>query len=1316
MIPLTKYMDAIGTALATSTIPTDRRVEIVSVAFIETNSANIEVGIKYQKDTTTFLSPQSLMGTVVDLNPDKIDAIIAMSCRAGNTVDRKIKYEIVGKSLIGTAVTVKKVSASAGGAEGTDAMATTAPLSDRFRLVCLSKEELRVQAKVDDYELWGAPALSQAQYQHKEALQRATAFSRRGSIFWALVERTEANGGGATESTSDANIEPGRDLLCVHCESHRFDCVFRKASGELVRGYSHHIGSVFTLPAYRKQGLASFFLREIAKHTAQLPDAVASVLYSEIGPDFYDRLGWRVYESTSAVLDALAPRNVAANARNGGGVSADLVGSPLRLDAELDALLARDNRRLEAEILSSAYAGREVFVPLATRDSVEWQFCIGEYFASILARAAPPPTQAGRWIADDAFVVWCHNHKGSVLNVVRARFPGGGQHDVVLALLRATLAEAQAFGLQRVAIWDPPAQLFASEVVAVLDVAKREHEDSLSSAMVFAQHRAAGDHTTPPVWLANEKFAWSPLQVVADVPTSGIKLSDEVGVADSTSTLSALLPTPQPEESLVPAVTSSSSTPAIGSPVPSSSAADTAGDGSVGGLGGGNSSVGEPPAPPGWSADVPSTSLLEATDAINKLCPPKYVAAQPRSRAIPTNNWWGNLIAHDKAGAKIQPVWANPYSLQVATDTAPFGLSVSYPFRSRVSGGSSGNSGAVRYYAHGILREMLLSASEFAAAKPEFRVVDWADQGVSIELGAGSGKLAADFVSGMAYASASYSALTPQLVSNAAILRVNGKAARSGDVFRGSKFEVELNSGQTWVVYALSSDARADKEIALKVDGGGSSLVGTSGAFDGVLRVALAVERSWVATLDAHRRCVVKAATVSIDADDAYSFHWKTKGECAQGLLHFGMAHHAASLGASTSGARKVEGMAAQSATRGTYQAYVAIPSSPDSSIVWPLSEQQPVPAGFYPERKVPAAVVQSQRILEHLRNDIVGTEWAIPVGGSYYFNGKAAQKYASLCLMANDSAIVGSGDKSLLQTCLGKLRTVLAPFVSNSWTHKLQYDRVYGGVVSSEGFVKNDLNADFGNTMYNDHHFHYGYWVHAAAIVNLLDPSWSDLSKLNAMAALLVRDVANFGASDAEFPRFRSFDWFRGHSYSHGVTPFADGKDQESSSEDVNFAFAMFLFGLATKDAETAKVGKLMTRVNARAIKTYFLMENSNTVHPGNFRPNKATGIFFDNKVDYATWFSAEKYCIHGIQMLPVSAVTPFVRSRTFVKEEWEQVLRNEAIVKNEDTGNAWLSLLYTNYAAVDKESAMRVLQKTKMDDGLTRSWAIYMAASFPE
>lgn len=711
---------------------------------------------------------------------------------------------------------------------------------------------------------------------------------------------------------------------------------------------------------------------------------------------------------------------------------------------------------------------------------------------------------------------------------------------------------------------------------------------------------------------------------------------------------------------------------------------------------------------PSLQGQDPPSYLVEYTDAMMGFCPPKYLdPAVIKNRPIPTNNWWGNIIAHD-SNEFIQPVWSNPYSLQMVLDKAPFGMSVSYPFRSRFSGGSSGNSGAVKYYAHGQVREFLFSAEEVVWQKPNFQVVDWADQGVTVKFTSGSGgTMVSDLVSGMVYASTKYTGLTPRLVSSAAISSVNGQAL--GGQVHGSKFEIVYNSGQKWVVYALSSDGRSEKDITLVADG--NSALKSTGVFDGILRVALVLDASWVSTLDQYKLCVVQAADVELHDDSSYAFNWKTTGDCSGGLLHYAMTHHAQTIDTG-SGVHQVQGMTAFSTTRGAYQAYATPASS--SSPVWEMKEPQEVPEDFYPSRNISASVAQQQNILDHLRSDI-NSAWSIPIDGSYYFNGKAAQKYASLCLVANDPAIVG-GDKSLLNTCLSKLRGVMAPFLSNSWTNKLQYDQIYGGIVSSQGFKTKDQNADFGNTMYNDHHFHYGYWVHTAAIINRLDPSWSELGKLNTMADLLVRDVANSDAGDKFFTRFRSFDWFRGHSYSHGVTPFADGKDQESTSEDVNFAFGMYMYGKATSNPSIEAVGKLMTRVNAHAIKTYFLIEDANQIHPANFRPNKVTGIFFDNKVDYATWFSADKFCIHGIQMIPVSAVTEFVRTEQFVREEWDQVLAKESIVTREDTGNAWLSLLYTNFAIVDKNRAMGVLQKAKMDDGLSRTWALYMAASFAD
>ncbi|KAL4145868.1 hypothetical protein PRNP1_012102 [Phytophthora ramorum] len=377
----------------------------------------------------------------------------------------------------------------------------------------------------------------------------------------------------------------------------------------------------------------------------------------------------------------------------------------------------------------------------------------------------------------------------------------------------------------------------------------------------------------------------------------------------------------------------------------------------------------------------------------------------------------------------------------------------------------------------------------------------------------------------------------------------------------------------------------------------------------------------------------------------------------------------------------------------------------------WSLSEpEDDLEADFYPTVKPSAKVVSKIGLLKTLKSDIA-EEWSLNKT-SWYFNGKMYQKYASLCLLAADAAVVGK-DKKLLKTCLTKLETLIEPFLNNTLAPALNYETSYGGLVSSLGFTVKDVNADFGNTVYNDHHYHYGYWVAASAMLKSLDPKWARMKDLDSMIWMMLRDVANPSSEDAFFPKFRHFSFYLGHSYSHGVTPMLDGKDEESTSEDVNFYYGMKLWGQVSKNKAVEDLGSLMLRLNARAIRTYFLMTSDNTIHPKQFVPNHVTGIFFDNKAAYATWFSAEKYAIHGIQMIPVSPINAMVRTTKFIQQEWEDILSKEPIVTEANTTNAWLSLLLVNEAAVDQEDALTKLQDATMDDGLTRSWALYNAAS---
>lgn len=656
----------------------------------------------------------------------------------------------------------------------------------------------------------------------------------------------------------------------------------------------------------------------------------------------------------------------------------------------------------------------------------------------------------------------------------------------------------------------------------------------------------------------------------------------------------------------------------------------------------------------------------------------------------------------------VQPVWTNPYSVTPSLFKEPFGLTLNYPYTTRLFGGGlTGNGDAEMFYLHGQIPEFTFSAKEFSnTTRPILEVFDWDDLAVQLRFvnrQDPSKMFESTLASGMAFATARYNGLTPRFQTFYNITSINGLDATetANRPLTNNRFVLQFDDKATWNLY-LSN------QVTLHFDG--HSTLEMKSPFTGIARVALIPDASAEeqSVFDRTVNCVLDGGRVEAYDDTAYAYQWKTSGDCTNGLLHYAQVHHVDTMDRHF--AIEAQGVAAHSTTRGLMQGIVTKTYPAE----WRMVEPVDFPIDFYPPQKPNSSVVESFDIKKNLIADINST-WTIALGQSYYFNGKAAQKYASLCLMAGDPSIVGDDDTELLSYCIKKLEGLVAPFLSNAWTNALNYDTIYRGIVSSQGFTLHDPNVDFGNTMYNDHHYHYGYWIVTAAIINKLDPAWSGISALNRMAGFLVRDVANPSDADPHFPKFRSFDWFRGHSYSHGITALGDGKDEESTSEDINFYYGMTLLGKVTGDIRLETVGKLMVKLNSRAIQTYFLIKDGNRAHPDHYRDNRVMGILFDNKVNYATWFSGEKYAIHGIQMLPATAITEFVRTYDFVEQEWNEILSRESIVLNDELTNSWLSLLYMNYATVDKDFALQKLRTVKMDDGLSRSWAMYIAATRP-
>lgn len=739
--------------------------------------------------------------------------------------------------------------------------------------------------------------------------------------------------------------------------------------------------------------------------------------------------------------------------------------------------------------------------------------------------------------------------------------------------------------------------------------------------------------------------------------------------------------------------------------------------------------------------DGPPSELFRWTDELKQLIRPRYVRADNR-KAVPTNAWWGNLLAWD-GRKESDAVFCSPYTYKVVegqSGSIGCGFSVSYLHQYRVDGPVNDN-GAIKYYFYPpTIKNLLFSAQEFKpssdanGAYSPLAIDSWDDLGVTLTLTpitpVARGLMRTYLSLGNAFTTVQYTSLHLRLCSDHVWLSINGQPCRDGQQYEDQSFEVTLNNGQKWILFCFPNGAAPGQKTTLCIEG--NALVSTA-PFTGFVQAAY-VSSTADGSINNDSQALTlyrqsagtfpTAASVVWDPPKRmFAFNWQLQQEQQSStFLHFVLQHLQEMIDLSTVTPKPELQMYAH--TRGKMYAYAQPTANPAHQWAFHVPQEEDTLVSkclhwYPPNGDISAQEVAALDLCKVLTDEIHG-DWqsAMPHEGSYYFKGKALQKFGTMCLLAKKLAESTSPEmRPVADLGIHKFRLLMESFVLNQSAFPLVYDTVYKGIITSEVIAKKDMNVDFGNGVYNDHHYHYGYIINAAAMLLYLDPTWRSTPyavKLRVFVETLIRDVINPSPDDLGFPRFRNFDWFLGHSYSHGVTPMADGKDEESTSEEVNFFYGVVMYCQVIENRDMGALAKLMLSINTMAIKTYFLLTDANTIHPSTFRKNKVTGVFFDNKCDYATWFSPNKECIHGIQMLPVSPIQQAVRTETFVKEEWDQVLSKLPIVHDwKHNGSGWTSLLFSNYSAVDPKLAVEVLAQCPMDDGLSRAWALYMAAT---
>ena len=311
-----------------------------------------------------------------------------------------------------------------------------------------------------------------------------------------------------------------------------------------------------------------------------------------------------------------------------------------------------------------------------------------------------------------------------------------------------------------------------------------------------------------------------------------------------------------------------------------------------------------------------------------------------------------------------------------------------------------------------------------------------------------------------------------------------------------------------------------------------------------------------------------------------------------------------------------------------------------------------------------------------------VNAEARKPVPGTKdtYWEGKHLGKLATLIPIAEQYGLTDAA-----ATLRDRLRTRLEGWLTAT---------TRGGGLKSRGLFYYNRRwgtligypASYGSdTALNDHHFHYGYFVKAAAEIARHDPAWAADERWGAMVKLLIRDVASPSHTDRLVPFLRCFDPYAGHSWASGNARFGDGNNNESSSEAMNAWCGFILWGQATGDQAIRDLGIMLYTTEMSAIHEYWFDVHDEN-HPDSYTPSVVTMVW-GGKGDNATWFSANPEMVHGINWLPVQA------GSLYLGHHPAYVLKNYRALVAENRGtrwDAWADIIWMFLALADPKDAL--------------------------
>eukprot|EP00903_Cladosiphon_okamuranus_P005442 g5427.t1 len=646
----------------------------------------------------------------------------------------------------------------------------------------------------------------------------------------------------------------------------------------------------------------------------------------------------------------------------------------------------------------------------------------------------------------------------------------------------------------------------------------------------------------------------------------------------------------------------------------------------------------------------------------------------------PTGAWWLNLAIGDGDF----PVAPLPYAIK----SSDAGVGVSYSAMRRVV--------SLERVADAYAADLSVSAKEGVTAR---HIVKYDNLTVTLQHDTeNQGHFCTLLARGSPYMTFEFAGATPRITSNGQILQVNDNKAKVGSSVFGQTVKLALSNWETWMIYTSES-------VTWKLSSGNE--VKMQVPFSGIVRVAV-LPHPWdkdsEQTMSQHAYAYPRGGQVSfaVDGDEVeMKYEWAKDG--FGDLLMMALPHHMDMLDRIGDGVEVALADSFQS-IKGPMTGIVgSVWTMRDNltDITW--TARTPLEEAALTIDDPLLALSWEKRMRDALAGDLLTT---LPTAPDVYSFGKEVARMARLALIADEL-----GDPASREAALTTVSVYLTPWMKNNNKDLLVYDKTWGGIVTKDGL--NDQNADFGNAWYNDHTYHYGYLLYAAAVLTKFRPVFHRTYKKQ--LDFLVADIAATGGGEMakHFPTARQKDFYDGHSWTSGMFPQGNGKSQESVSESINAYYGVYLLGLAVGDDGMRDWGRVLLASEVRSARKYWQMPRWNGVYDSFFSSRRMVGMVASLEAVQLTWFGDNVEYVHCINMLPFTPITEDLLQRDFMEQEWPVL---ETAFDGRDPGPQWAGFIALAASVVlPVEAWANITALDTFDAGNSKTNSFYWIATRP-